>query len=354
MHSLAFHCSLLIAVGSLTIADGPLGLTLRERDPLTGDLRPLAGAQIAFTEEGPASATSLKVDYVRPGADAEDVAVMRPSLALSDASGECSFDSEFGHTQWREAQGSVLIFKPGFVMSLLDINSCQFASKIEVSRGHGAHLRLSLPAESKAGQSLACTVQFEPPNRTRRAGFGTYTLDLPIRHTELGTAHLEFEVTGFERKDSSALLRVPGFDVLEIGPDLASARTLRPARRLNLNVRDWETGEPIEGVRPVLRYGMLDEGGYFAPFTRRKFDHFGARNAREARLAQDQLSIQALSSEWVLLPGEEAAQLTNLAHPDYLPMIYVDQLGPASPTPITLLGPDSGEGNCTLYLRRWR
>jgi hypothetical protein len=343
--------SVLIACLAALAADEPLQIVLREREPLTGELRPLAGAQAAFLEKGPSPQDSSRIDYWLTGVAGERIASLKPAFVESNAQGLCSFSSAYGHTRWDQANGYVCVDKPGFVMTLLDTTSCSFAAEIEIPRGQVARTQLLLPVDSKCNPTVTARVEFDPPNAGRRCAFGAYALELNVRSDSDGSRWFEFELSGFARQESRALLRVPGFDVIELGPELDSKRVLSPARSLELRVCDWESGEAIDGVRPVLRYGTFDPRGHFLPADRHKFDHYGARLQREASLVADCVSGRQLSSEWVLLPGEDAAQLTNLAHDDYLPMIYLSQGGAACPAPITLLGPDGGGGVCTLYLR---
>jgi hypothetical protein len=224
--------SVLIACLAALAADEPLQIVLREREPLTGELRPLAGAQAAFLEKGPSPQDSSRIDYWLTGVAGERIASLKPAFVESNAQGLCSFSSAYGHTRWDQANGYVCVDKPGFVMTLLDTTSCSFAAEIEIPRGQVARTQLLLPVDSKCNPTVTARVEFDPPNAGRRCAFGAYALELNVRSDSDGSRWFEFELSGFARQESRALRRfqspVACGRVTSFSPPLRANRTHEP------------------------------------------------------------------------------------------------------------------------------
>ncbi|HTF89251.1 MAG TPA: hypothetical protein VK843_12645 [Planctomycetota bacterium] len=246
------------------------------------------------------------------------------------------------------------IFEPRFVPLHMNVSTCFMASELVLDPGLTARTKLRAPPGIEVGQTLDCTVHvsLDSNGTAGRHGLGRFSVGLSWHADPDGQHRAEFALSGFERESTTALLAFTGFDPIEIGPSLQDEILLRPSRRLELRVCDWESGAPIEGISPSLRYGVLDERGFFTPATKYDFTHFDARQRRDHRLAQLSGIPMVLRSDELLMPGDSAAQITNLPHLDYQPKIYLDRRGEASPGPITILGPEYGDGVCTLYLKR--
>jgi len=351
LHTLA--CLVIAGLAAFGV-DRPLQTTVFERDPVSGERRPLAGVQVAFLEAPAATAATPKQVRVMIRADGKHVALVPPRIETTDAEGRCGFESSERHSQWAQTSGQLLCFKPGHVPRKLDAQDCQGGAGIELVRGHTARLRIHAPAGVQSGAALAASVQFSVYDSMLRVELGKVPMQLEWTRGEDGRARFDLELGGFEHPDSNAVLRVEGFDALRIGPASPEEIVLRPQRCLELRVCDWESGAPIEGVKPTLRFGVLDEAGFFRPCPKYAFDQRPARRDRDELLREPGGVARQWCSSTLLLPDEAAAQITNLAHGDYFPTIYLSQRGKACPDPLTILAPDSGSGVCTLYLRRWK
>jgi hypothetical protein len=348
--SLACLCFAALAVSG---GDGPLLTRVFERDPASGEQRAIAGAQLVLLESPRLSAATPSDVRIVFDASGKRVALLPPQTAITDANGVCGFRASALQQDWEQVAAQVFCFKLGFVPRALSTSE-QSAESIELVRGETARLLLRVPPEIQPGASLNASVQFALQDRRERFELGSVPLPVQCVLGVDGSARIELELSGFERANSTAVLRVDGFDALRFGPSSPPELSLRPQRCLELRVCDWQTGEPIEGVRPTLRFGEIDAGGYFQPPSRHTYDQRSARRLRDALLHEPRGSARELCTSVVLLPDEAAAQITNLAHPDFLPTIYLAQGGPACRDPLTILAPDSGDGICTLYLRRWR
>ncbi|MEO6711298.1 MAG: hypothetical protein ABI054_11875, partial [Planctomycetota bacterium] len=284
----------------------------------------------------------------------EEIVYFTPQVAATDQGGKCSFRSGYGHTRWGDTQGMLTLFAPRFVPIHMLLGGCGMTSEFVLDPGLTAQTKLRAPPGIEVGQTLDGTVyvSIDSHGIAGRLGIGRFPLGLRWREDPDGQHRVEFGLPGFARKDTTALLAFPGFDPIEIGPSLQDEMLLRPSRRLELRVCDWDTGEPIEGIHPSLNYGALDERGFFTPEPKYDFTHFDARQQRSQRLAELEGIPILLRSDELLMPGESAAQITNLPHADYYPKIYLARHGEASPGPITILGPEYGNGACTLYLKR--
>ena len=349
----SFPCVLLALLAAPGF-DRPLQTTVFERDPVSGKQRPLAGVQVAFLEEPPATAATPRQIRIILQSDGRRVALMPARIETTDDEGRCSFESSEQHTQWARTSGQLMFFKPGFVPRSLETDACQGLASVELVRGHTARVRVHAPAGVQPGAAAPAVVQFGVYDRMLRVELGNVPMQLEWARAEDGRERFDLELSGFERADSDAVLRVQGFDALRIGPSSSAELVLRPQRCLELRVCDWESGAPIEGVRPTLRFGVLDEAGFFRRCPKYAFDQRPARRDRDDLLREPGGVERQWCSSRLLLPDETAAQITNLAHADYFPTIYLSQRGKACPDPLTILAPDSGSGVCTLYLRRWR
>lgn len=344
----------LVLSGSSAPVAGGSGLTTRivELDPATAEVRPLADVDLMFAEFGRHLPPVGRLSVADQHDDTWWLRAPKLHRARSAQSGACEFRSQFGASQWAETEGYLVVFKPGFVPRTVISNSCH-VGEILLTRGATVRVELRAPEDVTSMHLGDCTVHYEVPHPEFQHGLGVVPMSLEWSEVAGGGRRATLECAGIE-PGGRALVTFPGFDPIEIATEGPARQTLVPSRHTRLRVCDWETGEPIGGVQLVLRFGRLSTDGRFVT-DRPRGIHFGARprNPLQGPLTSEQGELDLASSE-LFLPGETAAQITNLRHDEFEPSIYLAQRGPASRSPLVVLASGTGQRDCRLFLRRVR